>query len=309
MPARRLLLLVSLALALVLTGCSGSSGPSSTRSSSAGGGLPTVAGSYGQKPTFTFPKTNPPAALKSAVLREGNGPAVKKGDLLVADYLGQVWQGAVFDNSYDRKAPSGFVIGAGMVIPGWDQVLVGAKVGSRVLMSIPPAQGYGTSGNPRGGIKGTDTLEFVVDIVASYGNDAAGDPKAAPQSAATPGIVIGGALGAAPRVKVGKTARPPTSARLVVLAKGSGTPVSIGLLVLQYVATRYNGVAAGSSYSSAPAAFTLSGRSAAQNPFEQLRGVPLGSRVLLELPASAGHSAIAVVVDLIAQPKPAAQAG
>jgi len=152
------------------------------------------------------------------------------------------------------------------------------------------------------------TLEFVVDIVASYGNDAAGDPKAAPQSGATPGIVIGGALGAAPSVKVGKTAKPPTSARLVVLAKGSGTPVSIGLLVLQYVATRYNGVAAGSSYSSAPA-FTLSGRSAAQNPFEQLRGVPLGSRVLLELPASAGHSAIAVVVDLIAQPKPAAQAG
>lgn len=311
MQARRLVLLVPLALALALTGCSGKSGSShSAKGTSAEAGLPTVAGSYGQKPTFTFPKSPPPATLKSAVLRQGGGATVNRGDLLVADYLGQVWQGAAFDNSYDRKAPSGFVIGTGKVIPGWDQVLVGAKVGSRVLMSIPPAQGYGPTGNPRGGIKGTDTLEFVVDIVATYGATTAGDPKAVPQTTTTPGIVVHGALGAAPTVTISKaTAKPPKTPQLVVLAKGSGAPVTDGLLVLQYVATRYDGMTAGSSYSTAPAAFPLNGKGVAQNPFERLRGVPLGSRVLLEIPGPTGRPAIAAVVDLIAQPETAAQTG
>ena len=267
-----------------------------------------MSGSYGQKPTFTFPKGPPPATLKSAVLRQGSGATVNKGDLLVADYLGQVWQGAPFDNSYDRKQPSGFVIGTGKVIPGWDQVLVGAKVGSRVLMSIPPAQGYGPSGNQQAGIKGTDTLEFVVDIVASYGPATAGDPKATPQTAATPGIVVHGALGTAPTVTVHKaTAKAPKTAKLFVLARGSGAQVSDGLLVLQYVATRYDGAPAGSTYSSAPAAFPLNGKGGAANPFELLRKVPLGSRVLLEIPGPAGRPAIAVAIDVIAQPKTAAQ--
>jgi peptidylprolyl isomerase len=53
-----------------------------------------------------------------------------------------------------------------MVISGWDQGLIGKTVGSRLLLSIPPEKGYGKNGNPRAGIKGTDTLVFVVDILA-----------------------------------------------------------------------------------------------------------------------------------------------
>lgn len=82
-----------------------------------------------------------------------------------------------------------------------------------------------------------------------------------------------------------------------------------GLLVLQYVATRYDGTSAGSSYATAPAAFPLKGKGGAQNPFEVLRGVPLGSRVLIEIPGPAGRPAIAAVVEVIAQPKTAAQTG
>ena len=148
---------------LVLTGC-GSDSSSSDDEPAAKSGLPKVAGEYGSKPTFTF-EGEPPAALESEVLREGTGAPVAKGDLLVGDYLGQVWKGSVFDNSYDRKQAAGFVIGAGKVIPGWDEVLVGVKAGSRVLMSIPPDKGYGSQGNTQAGIKGTDTLVFVVDIV------------------------------------------------------------------------------------------------------------------------------------------------
>jgi len=53
------------------------------------------------------------------------------------------------------------------VIAGWDEGIVGQTVGSQVLLVIPPAKGYGESGNPQAGIKGTDTLVFVVDILAA----------------------------------------------------------------------------------------------------------------------------------------------
>ena len=64
-----------------------------------------------------------------------------------------------------RGAPAQFPIGAGQVIAGWDQGLVGKTVGSQLLMVIPPDQGYGAAGNAQAGIKGTDTLVFVVDIL------------------------------------------------------------------------------------------------------------------------------------------------
>ena len=79
--------------------------------------------------------------------------------------LGQAWQGGIFDTSYDRGATTSFPIGVGMVIAGWDQGLVGQQVGSRVLLSIPSHLGYGDRGVPQAGIKGGDTLVFVVDIV------------------------------------------------------------------------------------------------------------------------------------------------
>ena len=71
----------------------------------------------------------------------------------------------MFDNSYDRGQPLSFPIGVGMVISGWDQGLVGQRVGSRVLLSIPPEFGYGSRGVPQAGIGGEDTLVFVVDII------------------------------------------------------------------------------------------------------------------------------------------------
>jgi peptidylprolyl isomerase len=64
--------------------------------------------------------------------------------------------------------PAAFQIGAGRVIDGWDQGLVGQKIGSQVLLVIPPELGYGANGNPDAGISGTDTLVFVVDILDAY---------------------------------------------------------------------------------------------------------------------------------------------
>ncbi|HYH34821.1 MAG TPA: FKBP-type peptidyl-prolyl cis-trans isomerase, partial [Nocardioides sp.] len=105
--------------------------------------------------------------LKSAYLIEGEGPAVEKGQTIVVDYLGQVYGGKKpFDESFSAQ-PASFQIGVGGVVKGWDQTLVGAPVGSRVVMAIPPKLGYGEQGNEGAGIKGTDTLYFVVDVLAA----------------------------------------------------------------------------------------------------------------------------------------------
>jgi peptidylprolyl isomerase len=111
---------------------------------------------------------DPAPRLRIAPLVQGDGATVEKGQTIVVDYLGQVYKGETpFDSSFSRGAPTSFQIGVGAVVKGWDQALVGRAVGSRVLLSIPPDLGYGEEGNKQAGIKGTDTLYFVVDILAT----------------------------------------------------------------------------------------------------------------------------------------------
>ncbi len=129
--------------------------------------LPTASGSFGEKPTLTFPESPAPAELVVHVLSQGDGDVVEAGDDIEVHYLGQVWNGRVFDNSYDRGSSISFGIGVGQVIAGWDEGLVGRTVGSRVLLSIPAHLGYGDRGVPQAGIGGGDTLVFVVDVVGT----------------------------------------------------------------------------------------------------------------------------------------------
>ena len=117
---------------------------------------------------FDFSGTPAPTGkLQQATLIQGEGPEVKQGQTIAVDYLGQVYEGAKpFDESYSAN-PASFAIGTGGVIKGWDQALVGKTVGSRVVLAIPPDLGYGKEGNKEAGIKGTDTLYFVVDILGA----------------------------------------------------------------------------------------------------------------------------------------------
>ncbi|GAA1479462.1 FKBP-type peptidyl-prolyl cis-trans isomerase [Nocardioides aestuarii] len=109
----------------------------------------------------------PTGKLQTAVLVKGDGAAVEKGQTIAVDYLGQVYGGKKpFDESYSSQSTS-FPIGVGQVVKGWDQALVGQTVGSRVVLAIPPALGYGKGGNEQAGIKGDDTLYFVVDILGA----------------------------------------------------------------------------------------------------------------------------------------------
>jgi peptidylprolyl isomerase len=100
-------------------------------------------------------------------LIKGEGPAVTVGQTLSVQYVGLVWRtGKVFDSSWQRRSMN-VRTGAGQPIPAWDAGLVGQTVGSQVLLVVPPDQGYGSSGNPKIGVKGTDAMVFVVDILGA----------------------------------------------------------------------------------------------------------------------------------------------
>ncbi|HST84847.1 MAG TPA: FKBP-type peptidyl-prolyl cis-trans isomerase [Kineosporiaceae bacterium] len=118
------------------------------------------------KPTITLPKSKAPETLVVQPLINGTGAKVIKGQTITVHYTGVIWPGGkVFDSSWAKDTPATFPIGIGKVITGWDQGLVGKKVGSQILLVIPPDKGYGVAGKPEANIKGTDTLVFVVDIL------------------------------------------------------------------------------------------------------------------------------------------------
>ncbi|QHC55821.1 peptidylprolyl isomerase [Rathayibacter tanaceti] len=128
-------------------------------------GLPTVALADDGAPTVSIPSTDPPADLQLAVLKKGSGATVADGDQLIVQYQGVIWgSGEVFDQSWGKPAPAS--LGTGAVIEGFKEALVGQTVGSQVIVTIPPAKGYGDAGNQQAGISGTDTLVFVIDILA-----------------------------------------------------------------------------------------------------------------------------------------------
>jgi peptidylprolyl isomerase len=118
----------------------------------------------GKKPKVSAGKGNL-TALKVTTLIQGKGAAVKSGQTIAVNYVGVTYSdGKEFDSSWKNSAPFSFAIGSGNVIPGWDQGLVGVKVGSRVQLDIPASLAYGE--NPTGG-QPAGALRFVVDVLSA----------------------------------------------------------------------------------------------------------------------------------------------
>jgi peptidylprolyl isomerase len=300
------LLIAPVLLAVFLAGCGGSSDNKSQGSStSPPAGYPKISGAaFGTKPTVTSKGLHTGAKLRSTVLIKGTGPKVAKGDLLVANYLGQVFgTDKVFDSSFARGVPASFPIGAGQVIPGWDKALVGVPAGSRVLMIVPPNEGYGAKGNPQAGIKGTDSLVFVVDVLASYPPAAGATTAKAVKNPPTGGIRVTGPLGRPPAVHIAKGTPEPTRPSATVLYTGTGKPVGMNsLVVIEYVAFSWKGQPLDSTWQRTPQGAPV-GSNTQPSPFDQLVGIPVGSRVLFRLPKSASGNppqSVAFVIDIVA---------
>jgi peptidylprolyl isomerase len=117
------------------------------------------------KPTVSAPGTDP-TELKVTTLKEGTGEPAKTGDTLDVHYVGVLSKdGKEFDNSYDRGAPLTVTLGKGQVIQGWDEGLVGVKVGGRYQIDIPAELAYGANGAGES-IPPNSGITFVVDIMS-----------------------------------------------------------------------------------------------------------------------------------------------
>jgi peptidylprolyl isomerase len=329
-PASRrlgaLLLIPATVLGLTACGSGGSGSSTSSAPASASSSTPApepsstekpvsadvgikVAGKFGETPTLTIPSTKEPSQLTEQVLGEGSGAAAASGDTLVANYVGQTWapkdgKPNVFDSSFARKQPAAFVIGKGAVISGWDKILVGKKAGSRVLLVIPPADGYGKAGRPEAGIRGTDDLVFVVDVIASYAPDASAPGTAV--TALPAGLPkIDNVPGKEPKITDVAGVKEPTAPASTLLVKGSGAAIDAKKsVVLQMVQTDL-----------ATAAQTQAtwGTGPQLVPAEQLfslvdvlKGQRVGARAVVLLPPSTSSSGAAqpaqiLIVDVIGQ--------
>lgn len=108
-------------------------------------------------------QANQGGELKIEDTQEGTGEVAKAGDKLVMHYTGTLSDGTKFDSSLDRGQPFEFTLGAGDVIQGWDQGIVGMKVGGKRKLTVPPELGYGATG--QGSIPPNATLIFDVELL------------------------------------------------------------------------------------------------------------------------------------------------
>nr|WP_269449772.1 FKBP-type peptidyl-prolyl cis-trans isomerase [Auraticoccus cholistanensis] len=124
-------------------------------------GLPEVSGPE-DDPKITVPDGEAPGELVVQPLVEGEGKPVAAEDTITVNYRGVVWEtGEVFDSSYEDGPQTGAL---SSLIPGWQQGLVDQPVGSRVLLVVPPDQGY-PQGNQTPALEPGQTLVYVVDVL------------------------------------------------------------------------------------------------------------------------------------------------
>ncbi len=302
---RYLMAMVLLLAGAVMAGCGGNTGP-----------VPAVNGKFGADPVITMPTGSPSGQLVVQTLIHGNGPAVKQGDYVLFDVQGKVWAGdrEVVD-SYTNHQPQGLPLATAM--PAWRQ-LAGQQVGSRVLMVVPPKDGFGPKGDPAANVQGGDTLVFVFDVLGTMPVSARAGGTVIPYH---PGpdmpTVRSGSPG--PVITVPSKAAPPRKLVSQVLIRGHGQPILNGdTVVVQYTGMVWRtGRVFDSSWTrKVPQSFVLGAGQVIPGWEAGLGGLPVGSRVLLIVPPTLGYGqsgnppyinssdTLAFVIDIVASIRP-----
>lgn len=93
----------------------------------------------------------------------GTGAEAVNGKKITVNYTGTLDDGTKFDSSIDRNQPFDFTLGAGQVIKGWDQGVLGMKVGGKRTLVIPASLGYGATAT--GSIPANSTLHFDIELL------------------------------------------------------------------------------------------------------------------------------------------------
>lgn len=126
-----------------------------------------TSGPLSKEPHVTPPSGPAPSKLETREIIKGTGTEAKSGDAVTVNYVGELYKnGKVFDASWKRDEPFSFTLGKGQVIPGWEQGVVGMKVGGRRELIIPAPLAYGAKGSPPK-IGPNEPLVFVVDLLSA----------------------------------------------------------------------------------------------------------------------------------------------
>ncbi len=260
---------------------------------SSGSGLAgvTVTGEPGAKPSIALRTPLSVTRTTSRIIDRGSGPAAKPGQRVTVQYMGvNGTDGKEFDTSWGRAAVS-FVLDVKKYLPGLVKGLIGVPVGSRVLVAVPPADGYGVQGAPAVGIGPTDTLVVVVDLESARDalTRATGTPVAPKSGLPTVRLAANGRA----TITVPKAA-PPLSLVVQPLIVGKGAKVQKS----QQITVNYVGViwSSGRVFDSSwqrgePATFSIGVGRVIAGWDIGLVGQPIGSQVLLVIPPDQGYGA------------------
>lgn len=269
-------------------------------------GMPTVDNS-GDIPQIIFPDSDAPADIQVAVLKEGTGAEIAKDDWVSVDYVGAVW-GAdePFDSSYSRSAP--LTMSLTQLVSGWGYGLEGRHVGDQLLLSIPPEYGYGSEGQPAAGIGGTDTIVFYIDIHEAWSANGAGQKDASVELKAEdlPIETDGGIGEPVTTLSVKKGSAEPTELSAHVMARGTGTKIGANDTIYYQVAQTYwdnsTNVTTWAKEGEDVQVGVQNVAIGSGTILDGLAGIPVGSRVLLEVPADKENDtpAVAAVIDILA---------
>ncbi|MDC0767799.1 FKBP-type peptidyl-prolyl cis-trans isomerase [Streptomyces sp. HD] len=245
---------------------------------------------FDEKPTVAKGSGDPSKDLAVKTVIAGNGTTVVENDYIQANYLGQIWSTAkVFDNSYDRKTPLLIQLSQGRIIDGWRYALTGKKTGSRVQMAVPPTWGYGEQGEPQAGIKGTDTLVFVVDIQKTFNTKSSAKGTEVAQDNTDLPKVGTNTDGKAPSLEIPKS-DPPKKLVANYVIEGDGDEVTAENTVLvQYKGLQWDtGKEFDSTYANKQlVSFPL--QKVVKGWSQGLTGKKVGSRVLIVIPPDLGY--------------------
>ena len=256
-----------------------------------GDDTPVIAAGKGSEPTDK---------VLVKTLKQGDGALVCPGATVKVNYVGALWNGTVFDSSYQKGQPIEFSLDR--VVKGWGYGLAHTHVGDRVELVIPASLGYGSQA--AGDIPANSTLVFVVDVLGASTMTMA-DESVLTGATATgeelpAGVTVTGDPGVEPTLAIDESVAAPTERKIYTIYKGSGEELADGESFL------YRAVAGGfgangqtqSSWSQAPVEETVTNAG--------LAGFTVGSRILLVVPIPASQTqsgtpaqASVMVVDIV----------